>query len=415
MDVSDGPSQGGRNRRAKPARVSGANDLSVDRNWDNASGGSRAALITIGTCPDAATLAIAGIVEYRENCLLTIRLGPPRSVGVGVRNASVMSVILLALGIVVAVAGGAMVGFGFPIRDFSFGNTLIVAGVTALSGGLVLVGIALVVSELRRIGDALRATQRPSRPAEPSEAKAQQPPARPVTPRAPQPPRAPDRRPGEPRPAGQQVDVSSAAIERMRANLPRSEHNGGEAPAVAEHEMPLPPRPPARPVGAPAPRGNAVAQTELRAERLVEGNGATPPSATGAAKTLEFPWRRRSKRQQATATAAPQPAPPAPVSVPPLATHPRPAAGKAATAPAPAAAPTFAPVGAPASATAPAAPAVPAPTAQTAAPAILKSGVVDGMAYTLYEDGSIEAQLPEGLVRFDSIAALRDHIEGAGG
>ena len=37
---------------------------------------------------------------------------------------------------------------------------------------------------------------------------------------------------------------------------------------------------------------------------------------------------------------------------------------------------------------------------------ILKSGVVDGMAYTLYSDGSIEAELPSGTIRFESIAAL---------
>ena len=33
------------------------------------------------------------------------------------------------------------------------------------------------------------------------------------------------------------------------------------------------------------------------------------------------------------------------------------------------------------------------------------------MAYTLYPDGSIEAQLPQGTVRFGSIAELRAHIE----
>jgi hypothetical protein len=42
---------------------------------------------------------------------------------------------------------------------------------------------------------------------------------------------------------------------------------------------------------------------------------------------------------------------------------------------------------------------------------ILKSGVVDGMAYTLYSDGSIEAQLPQGRLRFGSIAELRNHLE----
>ena len=53
---------------------------------------------------------------------------------------------------------------------------------------------------------------------------------------------------------------------------------------------------------------------------------------------------------------------------------------------------------------------------QTAAPdadevSVLKSGVVDGMAYTLYSDGSIEAELPQGVLRFGSITELRNHIE----
>jgi hypothetical protein len=42
---------------------------------------------------------------------------------------------------------------------------------------------------------------------------------------------------------------------------------------------------------------------------------------------------------------------------------------------------------------------------------VLKSGVVDGMAYTLYSDGSIEAELPQGTLRFGSITELRNHIE----
>ena len=33
------------------------------------------------------------------------------------------------------------------------------------------------------------------------------------------------------------------------------------------------------------------------------------------------------------------------------------------------------------------------------------------MAYTLFTDGSIEAQMPEGNVRFASIEELRDHLE----
>jgi hypothetical protein len=46
--------------------------------------------------------------------------------------------------------------------------------------------------------------------------------------------------------------------------------------------------------------------------------------------------------------------------------------------------------------------------------AVLKSGVVDGMGYTLYVDGSIEAELPDGTLRFASINELRAHLEKTG-
>lgn len=42
---------------------------------------------------------------------------------------------------------------------------------------------------------------------------------------------------------------------------------------------------------------------------------------------------------------------------------------------------------------------------------VLESSVVNGVAYTLYSDGSIEAQLPQGTLRFGSITELRNHIE----
>ena len=42
---------------------------------------------------------------------------------------------------------------------------------------------------------------------------------------------------------------------------------------------------------------------------------------------------------------------------------------------------------------------------------VLKSGIVDGMAYSLYSDGSIEAQMPEGMMRFASIDELRTHLD----
>jgi hypothetical protein len=45
---------------------------------------------------------------------------------------------------------------------------------------------------------------------------------------------------------------------------------------------------------------------------------------------------------------------------------------------------------------------------------VLKSGVIDEMAYTLFTDGSIEAQLPDGTMRFASIEELRRHLDQNG-
>ena len=53
----------------------------------------------------------------------------------------------------------------------------------------------------------------------------------------------------------------------------------------------------------------------------------------------------------------------------------------------------------------PAAPAVTAPEAT-----VYKSGVIDGMAYTLFMDGSIEAELPQGKVRFASVDELQKYL-----
>jgi hypothetical protein len=60
---------------------------------------------------------------------------------------------------------------------------------------------------------------------------------------------------------------------------------------------------------------------------------------------------------------------------------------------------------------APREPTPPPPAAEPRTIAILKSGVIDGMAYTLYTDGSIEAELPQGTMRFASIDDLRSHLE----
>ena len=60
-----------------------------------------------------------------------------------------------------------------------------------------------------------------------------------------------------------------------------------------------------------------------------------------------------------------------------------------------------------------------APAEPVAAPAttpaqVLRSGIIGGMAYTLYSDGSIEAELPVGTMRFASLEELREHVARTG-
>src|SRR3954462_1696541 len=97
-----------------------------------------------------------------------------------------MSVIVLLLGILAAGAGLAAIGFAVPNIGTDFGHTLIVAGATGLTGGLILFGLAVAVGQLTRIAEGLRARARPARSPEaslPPRPEALQPPG-PTPPRA---------------------------------------------------------------------------------------------------------------------------------------------------------------------------------------------------------------------------------------
>jgi hypothetical protein len=67
-----------------------------------------------------------------------------------------MSAILLLLGTVVVVAGVATLGFSISIADSTAGTSLIIASVTALTGGLFLIGLSAVLARLRRVAELLR-------------------------------------------------------------------------------------------------------------------------------------------------------------------------------------------------------------------------------------------------------------------
>src|SRR5690349_9951350 len=62
---------------------------------------------------------------------------------------------LLIAGIVSVLAGLLAIVYGVSVQAFSLGNTLIVSGATAICTGMLLVGIWVIVGELRNIARRL--------------------------------------------------------------------------------------------------------------------------------------------------------------------------------------------------------------------------------------------------------------------
>jgi hypothetical protein len=273
-----------------------------------------------------------------------------------------MMTMLLIVGIAVLAAGLVAVAFGIPVKEFSFGNTLILAGAVAACTGVIMLGLAVVVRELQNIARRLG----PATPAEVAGVKSE---------------------PQLPAPA---------------ANQPASETAPSAAPWQEE----------------------VAARDRGRGDAAPEATPPEPAAATKARRNLLFSSSSRRERERAAQTPDPAAAdslspPAAPPVPPPAPKEPAPAtfedawpqsdrarsdALRRTRTPS-----TFAEPNAPAPVPERTAPAVrseePAPVT------VLKSGVVDGMAYSLYSDGSIEAQMPEGMMRFASIDELRSHLD----
>ncbi len=309
-----------------------------------------------------------------------------------------MPVVLLGIGVFAVVAGLAMIGFGIPINEFSFGNTLISAGTTAAVGGLVIIAIGVAVGQLRRIAGMLADPANARLPLpldelEPASAHKSAglgPAVAPAIPPAPG--RGPQRtkeRPvdrqapdpfaiePEPPPFGERADQSFAAP---------SLRNPDDAALTVDDDISLSPR---HPQGAPAPAALPPGSLDRTSDSFdwrvpppgPNAPGAPPPKpgnfdANPAARpqpaNFDAMWPAESKAAKPPSSGAPSAAP---------RLEPKPDAPKRADAEKP----------------------------RTVA--ILKSGVVDGMGYTLYVDGSIEAELPQGTLRFASINELRSHLE----
>lgn len=294
-----------------------------------------------------------------------------------------MYVFLLFLGAVTTAAGLALVT---SVATGAFEAESVTPGMIAAVGGLLLIGLGLTVRVLQRIERALemRPMPRPMRTTAPTAAAA---PDRtdgpaPVTffarPRPDAPPRA-----ALPAASSAPMTAEDAAVERLREKIPtsaRPEH----ASAGEGADMLLPPV-------AAASRGNGSATANGAAVARTNGAGsgkASPPNARSSAPAA------RPKGSMFDAFW-------------PKATRPR-TDGEEARAPDPAPPPAAAFTQEHEAAAAEAGPGIDTAAAPVS---VLKSGVVEGMAYTLYSDGSIEAQLPQGMMRFGSIAELRHHIE----
>ena len=64
-------------------------------------------------------------------------------------------IVMLIAGIGAVLAGIVAIVLGLPVKEFSFGNTLILAGVVGVCTGIIVLALAVVVSELRIIARRL--------------------------------------------------------------------------------------------------------------------------------------------------------------------------------------------------------------------------------------------------------------------
>jgi hypothetical protein len=304
-----------------------------------------------------------------------------------------MMVALLIAGIGILLAGLLGIGFGIPVKEFSFGNTLIVTGVVAACTGMIMISLWAIVRELKNLalqpGSGVARTSRadtPQRSAAASAASRDQAQESDGFPFGHDRPAAVG--PGDAEPAAPPSAQSPAPWQDEAASRERPRNDPPPVPPAAE--------------AAPAvkPRRNLLFSSSSRKEReraearTTEPSAADvripPPAAPPSLKSAEppppvtfddaWPQSERSRTTDASSQRRTGRAP---------STFTEPDAGAPAG-------DRYSPV---------------ARNEEHPPVTVLKSGVVDGMAYSLYSDGSIEAQMPEGMMRFASIDELRAHLD----
>jgi hypothetical protein len=299
-----------------------------------------------------------------------------------------MVAVSLIAGIGLLLAGILAIAFGIPVKEFSFGNTLILVGAVSACSGILMIGLWMVIRELRGIARRLDFGT-----AFESRAAATRPPAALTAALGDQAPEDGGFLFGRDQPATEPGHAGPAAP--SSAPLPWHEEAAsrdrgrGDASAVPE---------PAEAAPAVKPKRNLLFSSSSRKERerAQTRTGDAPAADPGAAPAAAPAPAESTEPPPATFDDAwPKPERSRPLD---------PAARRSARAPS-----TFAePNAGSASADRP------PPVARSEDPppvTVLKSGVVDGMAYSLYSDGSIEAQMPEGMMRFASIDELRAHLD----
>jgi hypothetical protein len=293
-----------------------------------------------------------------------------------------MPALLYGIGVFALFAGLVMIGFGIPINEFSFGNTLIGAGTTAGIGGLIIIGLGVVAGQMRRVAEALTVQ---------SSAGA----SRPISPqgRIPFPPRSRSEAH-----TGDLDAVPAPAAIPAEEFLARTLRNADESSVAVEGEISLSPHSPG---GATAPAGFDLPGFARPSAAPTHGGGRSSGVANKTREAMPTP------QPPASPAGSPQARPihsanfdamwpaEAKYSKGPVAGEPRPEAKPDASLRDDLAA---------------SAKRAESEAQKPRTAAILKSGVVDGMGYTLYVDGSIEAELPQGTIRFASINELRSHL-----
>jgi hypothetical protein len=310
-----------------------------------------------------------------------------------------MYVFLLVLGTVIAAAGVVLIGPGLPLGGQEYDASIITPGAISIVGGLILIGLGLAVRVLGRIEKALAARALPQPVVQPEAAiavtvadnAAEEPVAAQAS--VPLPPlrvaeAAPQPAPAPAAPAAPRLLPEDAALERLREKFP-TQVRLEKAPVVESAEVSLLPAAPAR-----------ADEAEISAPVAQQANGAAVARQAGRperTRSFEAFWPKKPRPAQT-------------VPAPPAVAQPAPQQSAAAALPVE---PVLTPEPVQFQFREPVPePRIVVPMPQAPAPvSVLKSGVVDGMAYTLYSDGSIEAQLPQGTLRFGSIAELRTHIE----